>query len=98
MQMTDKSKNDTPTGASTEQTRERSLWSPRLGRAILYRFAKDMGDAKPTWLRTDHVRAYCQDSGIDHEEYCKAIEYMAGKSVVQKKFMLASLRKNLKMS
>lgn len=68
-----------------------------MGRAILYRFAKDMGDAKPTWLRSEHVKAYCQDSGVDHEDYCKAIEYMVGKTPAQKKFLVASLRRNLRL-
>lgn len=56
-----------------------------------------MGRSKPVWLYSEAVKTYCRDADVDYEEYRKAIEYMAGKGDAQRKFMLSSLRKHLKM-
>lgn len=56
-----------------------------------------MGDDRPTWLRSAHVETYCIHAKVDYEEYCTAIEYMVGKSEVQRKFLLAKLKKSLNL-
>jgi len=95
MSTTDRLKNDTSTGASTESIPERILWSRKLARAVLFKGAKDQHDRHTRWLRTEHIKTYCEHAGVDYEEYCKAIEFMAGKSPEQQKFLLTRLKKTL---
>lgn len=94
--MTDRSVSDTSSGTSTGTTPGQTLWSPKLGRAILYRAAKDIRTATD-WLASDHIKTYCEHSGVDHGQYCAAVEYIARANEVQKPLLLRSLKKALRV-
>lgn len=95
MSTTAKSKNATSTGDSTGSSPERTLWSPRLGRRVLFQAAKDQTKGSLDWLHMDHIRDYCEQSGVDHAKYCAAVRHLSGKEGVQRTMLLNSLKKNL---
>ena len=70
----------------------------RLGKAILFRTAKDITDrAGARWLETDACRNVCATADVSYEMYRDAVRYLMDKSPAQRTVLLKALKKNLKV-
>jgi len=91
--MTDKSESVTSSVSSIEKTPEPTLWSPKLGRAVLYRAAKEIG-SRIDWLDSDHIKTYCEHSGVDHKQYREAVAFISRASEAQRVILLKNLKRS----
>lgn len=81
-------------GTSTSTTLVPISASQRLARAILFRAAKDL---RLDWAITQSAMDWCEQAGIGHDGYVKAVAYLKGAPEAQRPILFQTLKRRLSM-